>query len=194
LYCLVAVVVTAILPLNQISVEAPVMGVLQALGMPWATWVIGLGTIIALSSVLLVFQLGTVRVFYAVARDGLFPKSWAKVHPKFKTPHVATIASGIIVAIGGATLPINLLAEMCNLGTLAIYVMVCAAVLILRQTQPDLPRPFKVPFGPVIPILGLLGCMVVMAGLPALSWMLTLLWFGIGLVIYAVQFTKSAPA
>ncbi|MEB3206344.1 MAG: amino acid permease [Vampirovibrionales bacterium] len=192
LYCLVAVVVTAILPLQHISIEAPVMGVLQALGMPWATWVIGLGTIIALSSVLLVFQLGTVRVFYAVAREGLFPKNWAKVHPTFKTPHVATIASGILVALGGATLPINLLAEMCNLGTLAIYAIVCVAVLILRKTQPDLPRPFKVPFGPVIPVLGLLGCATVMAGLPALSWMLTLLWFAVGIIIYSVYLAKSA--
>ncbi|MEB3245391.1 MAG: amino acid permease [Vampirovibrionales bacterium] len=191
LYCLVAIAVTAITPLNQINVSAPVMGTLQALGYPWAVWVIGLGTLVALTSVLLVFQLGTVRVFYAVARDGFFPKSWAKIHPKFATPHVATIAAGVLVAVGGALLPINLLAEMCNLGTLAIYAVVCAAVLILRKTQPSRHRPFTVPFGPVIPWLGILGCAVMSAGLGALCWVLTLAWFAIGVGIYAVRLINA---
>jgi APA family basic amino acid/polyamine antiporter len=184
LYILVTAVITGIVPLNEINKEAAVVGAMKYMGYPWASWLISVGAIAGLSSVLLVLQMGGTRIFYAIARDGLLPAALARIHPKFQTPHICTIMVGLFVAIGGGLLPINLLAEMCNIGTLGAFMIVCIGVAILRFTDPKRHRPFKAPLGLTFPVLGTLGCVYVMTGLPLFTWVVTAVWFLIGMAIY----------
>jgi APA family basic amino acid/polyamine antiporter len=128
--------------------------------------------------------MGGVRIFYAIARDNLLPAFFAKVHPKFQTPHVCTIIVGIFVALGAATLPITLLAEMCNIGTLGAFIVVCLGVLLLRKTDPNRERPFRCPGGIILPLIGMLGCGFIAAYLPSVTWIMFLGWFALGMVIY----------
>jgi APA family basic amino acid/polyamine antiporter len=184
LYILVSAVITGVVPLHQINKEAAVVGAMRFMGYPWATWLISVGAIAGLSSVLLVLQMGGTRVFYAIARDGLLPPSLTKVHPKFQTPYICTILVGLFVAIGSGLLPINLLAEMCNIGTLGAFMIVCLGVAILRYSDPHRKRPFRAPLGLTFPILGTVGCLYVMTGLPLFTWVVTGGWFLLGLVLY----------
>jgi APA family basic amino acid/polyamine antiporter len=142
--------------------------------------------------VLVVLQMGGVRIFYAIARDGLLPAALAKLHPKFHTPHICTLIVGMFVALGSGLLPINLLAEMCNIGTLGAFMVVCLGVAILRYTEPKRHRPFRCPGGLLIPVVGMLGCAYVMKGLPLFTWIVTAGWFLLGLAIYfGYGFTHS---
>ncbi|MDH4378889.1 MAG: amino acid permease [Vampirovibrionales bacterium] len=184
LYILVTAAITGIVPLNQINKEAAVVGAMYAMGFKYASIAISVGAIAGLTSVLLVLQMGGTRIFYAIARDGLLPKFLAKVHPVYKTPHICTILVGIFVALGAGLLPINLLAEMCNIGTLGAFLVVCLGVMVLRFTDPDRKRPFKAPLGITFPILGIAGCVVVMSGLPVTTWVVTIGWFLLGMAIY----------
>ena len=184
LYILVTAVITAIVPLDQINKEAAVAGALNTMGQGWASILINLGAVIGLASVLLVFQMGGARVLYAVSRDGLLPNPMSKIHPKFKTPYVATVIIGLFTALGAGLLPINLLAEMCNIGTLGAFIVVCAGVAILRFTDPKRHRAFKAPLGLTTPIVGALGCLYVMSGLPAVTWVVATGWFLLGVIIY----------
>lgn len=184
LYILVTAVITSIVPLHEINREAAVVGAMKYMGYPWASWLVSIGAIAGLSSVLLVLQMGGTRIFYAIARDGLLPQALAKIHPKFQTPHICTIMVGLFVAIGGGLLPISLLAEMCNIGTLGAFMIVCIGVAILRFTDPDRHRPFKAPLGLTFPILGALGCIYITTGLPLFTWVVTGAWFLIGMMLY----------
>lgn len=184
LYILVTSVITGIVPLHSINKEAAVVGAMNFMGYPWASWLISVGAIAGLSSVLLVLQMGGTRIFYSIARDGLLPEALAKIHPKFQTPHICTIIVGLFVALGAGLLPINLLAEMCNIGTLGAFIIVCLGVAILRVTDPERKRPFKVPLGLTFPILGAAGCLYIMKGLPLFTWIVTGGWFLIGMAIY----------
>ncbi|MFN8615081.1 MAG: amino acid permease [Vampirovibrionales bacterium] len=184
LYILVTAAITGVVPLNEINREAAVVGAMYSMGFKYASLLISVGAIAGLTSVLLVLQMGGTRIFYAIARDGLLPKFLAKVHPTFKTPHICTILVGTFVAFGAGLLPINLLAEMCNIGTLGAFLVVCLGVMVLRFTDPTRPRPFKAPLGLTFPILGVLGCLVVMSGLPVTTWVVTIGWFLLGMVIY----------
>jgi basic amino acid/polyamine antiporter, APA family len=184
LYILVTAVITSIVPLNQISKEAAVAGAMSHIGFGWASLLINIGAIAGLTSVLLVLQMGGVRIFYAIARDGLLPKVLAKVHPKFQTPHICTVLVGLFVSFGAGLLPINLLAEMCNIGTLGAFMVVCLGVAILRFTDPKRVRPFRCPFGITFPLIGMLGCIYVMTGLPLFTWVVTGGWFILGLLLY----------
>lgn len=184
LYILVTSVITGIVPLHNINKEAAVVGAINYMGYPWASWMVSIGAIAGLSSVLLVLQMGGTRIFYAIARDGLLPEMLAKVHPKFQTPHICTVIVGLFVAAGSGLLPINLLAEMCNIGTLGAFMIVCIGVAILRFTDADRKRPFKAPLGLTFPILGTVGCIYVMSGLPLMTWVVTGAWFLLGMVLY----------
>lgn len=197
LYILVTTVITGIVPLNQINKEAAVVGAMQMMGYPWASILISVGAIAGLTSVLLVLQMGGTRIFYSIARDGLLPEVLAKIHPKFQTPHICTILVGVFVALGSGLLPINLLAEMCNIGTLGAFLVVCLGVAILRFTDPNRNRPFKAPLGLTFPLLGVIGCLAVMLGIPDFSgktawigglppttWFVTLAWFLLGMILY----------
>ncbi len=184
LYILVTAVITGVVPLHQINKEAAVVGAMKYMGYPWASWLVSIGAIAGLSSVLLVLQMGGTRIFYAIARDGLLPAALAKIHPKFQTPHVCTILVGLFVAIGGGLLPINLLAEMCNIGTLGAFMIVCIGVAILRFSDPNRHRPFRAPLGLTFPILGAMGCIWITTGLPLFTWVVTGAWFLLGMLLY----------
>ncbi len=184
LYIAVTAIITGVVPLDAINKEAAVIGAMNMMGYPWASVVVSIGTIAGLTSVLLVLQMAGTRIFYAISRDGLLPAALSKIHPKFHTPHICTIITGIFVAVGGGLLPINLLAEMCNIGTLGAFMVVCAGVAILRITDPDRKRPFRAPLGLTFPIIGFLGCGFVMTGLPLTTWIVTISWFLLGICIY----------
>jgi basic amino acid/polyamine antiporter, APA family len=184
LYIAVSAVITGIVPLDQINKEAAVAATMSYLGYDWASLLVNIGAIAGLTSVLLVLQMGGVRIFYAISRDNLLPAVLAKVHPKFQTPHVCTIIVGAFVALFAAMLPITLLAEMCNIGTLAAFIVVCLGVVLLRFTDAERPRHFKCPGGIILPLIGIAGCIYIATGLPSVTWALFWGWFALGMVIY----------
>jgi APA family basic amino acid/polyamine antiporter len=153
-------------------------------GRPWVQAIISAGALAGLTSVLLVFQLGQPRIFMAMARDGLLPQYFAKIHPRFRTPHVTTIWTGI--AVGGVAMltDIGSLSDLTNIGTLFAFALVCIGVIILRRTDPNRPRPFRVPWVPLFPILGVLFCAALMLSLPLETWVRFFVWLGIGMLIY----------
>lgn len=185
LYIAVAAVLTGMVRYDRINIDAPVSDAFRQMGLPWAQFLISLGALSGITSVLLVMMLSQPRVMLAMARDGLVPSGFfGDVHPKFKTPWKSTILTGFFVALMGSFLPLRILAELVNIGTLLAFVIVCAAVLIMRKTHPDAERPFRVPFSPVIPTLGILICLLLMFSLPAENWIRLFVWLGLGFVIY----------
>jgi APA family basic amino acid/polyamine antiporter len=185
LYIAVAGVVTGMVPYNQINIDAPVSDAFRVVGLPWAELLVSIGAVAGITSVLLVMMLSQPRIFLAMARDGLLPTGFfGAVHERFRTPWKSTILTGLCVAAMGAFLPLRILAELVNIGTLLAFVIVCAAVLIMRRTHPEVHRPFRVPFGPVIPVLGILSCMMLMFSLPVANWVRLAVWLVIGLIIY----------
>jgi basic amino acid/polyamine antiporter, APA family len=185
LYVAVAAVLTGMVPAAQISVEAPVAAAFAGRGLTWAQFIISLGAVAGITSVLLVLMLSQPRVLLAMARDGLLPESFfGAVHERFRTPWKSTILTGCIVALGAALVPLRILAELVNIGTLLAFVMVCLAVLIMRRTNPQAPRPFRCPFVPVVPVLGVALCLLLMLSLPPENWLRLVIWLALGMVIY----------
>jgi len=185
LYIAVAVVLTGMVPYHRIDIDAPVSNAFKQVGVAWAQFLISLGAIAGITSVLLVMMLSQPRVLLAMARDGLLPKSFfGAVHDRFRTPWKSTILTGAFVGFMAALVPLRILAELVNIGTLFAFVMVCAAVLIMRHTHPDAERPFRAPFVPVVPILGILLCLLLMFSLPAENWWRLIAWLITGLIIY----------
>jgi APA family basic amino acid/polyamine antiporter len=185
LYIAVVAVLTGMVPYNQIDTGAGVSMAFKSVGLAWAEALIAIAGVAGITSVLLVMMLSAPRVFLAMSRDGMLPHSFfGAVHPKFKTPYKSTILVGVAVAIMTGFLPIDALLQMTNIGTLFAFAIVCAAVLIMRRTNPDAKRPFKCPAVPLIPILGIASCLMLMFSLPAENWLRLAVWLGIGLVIY----------
>ena len=151
---------------------------------PWAQALVSAGALAGMTSVLLVFQLGQPRIFMAMARDGLLPRYFARIHPRYRTPYITTIWTGVVVGGVAALTDIGSLADLTNIGTLFAFALVCIGVVILRRTDPTRPRPFRVPLVPIFPILGVLFCMALMLSLPVLTWLRFFAWLIIGLVIY----------
>jgi APA family basic amino acid/polyamine antiporter len=185
LYILVAGVLTGMVPYDQINLDAPVAGAFATLGLETAVFIISVGAIAGLTSVLLVLMLSQTRVLLAMARDGMIPMSFfGAVHPRFQTPHRTTILVGVLVGLVGATFPLKILADLVNIGTLMAFVVVCGAVLVMRRSEPDLHRPFRTPWVPVIPVLGIATNLMLMFALGWENWLRLFVWLGIGLVIY----------
>ena len=185
LYIAVSAVLTGMVPYNKINIDAPVSDAFKQVGLPWAQFLVSLGALTGITSVLLVMMLSQPRVLLAMARDGLLPKSFfGAVHHKFRTPYKSTILTGIVVGLAGAFIPLRVLAELVNIGTLLAFVIVCLAVLIVRVTHPDQPRPFRAPLWPFLPIAGVLSCLLLMFSLPSENWWRLIIWLLIGFVIY----------
>ncbi len=185
LYILVAGVLTGMVRYDQIDIDAPVANAFAQRGLPVAVFFISLGAVVGITSVLLVLLLSQARVLLAMARDGLIPyRFFGAVHPRFRTPHRATILTGVLVAAAAALFPLKLLAELVNIGTLMAFVIVCTAVIVMRRTNPDLPRPFRTPWVPVVPGLGVLANLALMFSLGWENWVRLVVWLLIGFVIY----------
>jgi APA family basic amino acid/polyamine antiporter len=186
LYLAVAAVVTGMSPLAEIDRSAPVAVAFRRLGLDFAASLISLGALAGLTSVLLVMLLGQSRIFFAMSRDGLLPAWFSAVHPRFRTPHVSTALVGMVVAVIAAFVPLVDLVELVNIGTLFAFVIVSGGVIVLRRTEPDLPRPFRCPFVPWLPMLSIAACIYLMTPLPLATWIRFVVWLVIGLAIYGV--------
>ena len=185
LYVAVVAVLTGMVPYKDLDPHAGVSSAFKGVGLKWAEFVIAAAGVAGITSVLLVMMLSAPRVFMAMARDGLVPKKFfADVHPTYKTPWKSTILIGIFVAVLAGLLPIDALLHLTNIGTLFAFVIVCMAVLIMRRTNPDANRPFRCPLVPIVPILGILCCLVLMLSLPWENWLRLIIWLAIGMVIY----------
>ena len=185
LYILLAAVLTGVVHYPELNVPDPIAVGVDATGLTWLSPLIKLGAICGLSSVVLVGMLAQSRIFYTMANDGLLPPWVARIHPRFRTPHLTTIVTGLVMAVVAGTTSIAALGELVSMGTLFTFVIVCAGVLVLRRTRPDLVRPFRTPWSPVVPLLGVATCAYLMSGLPGETWLRLLLWMGAGLVVYA---------
>ncbi|HEY3174823.1 MAG TPA: amino acid permease [Candidatus Polarisedimenticolia bacterium] len=185
LYIAVVAVLTGMVPYDKLDVGAPVAEAFSQVGLGWAHFLIAAAGVAGITSVMLVMMLSQPRVLLAMARDGLLPKSFfGAVHDRFRTPWKSTILTGIFVGTLAAFLPINVLLDLVNMGTLMAFAIVCGAVLIMRRTNPGAERPFRVPFVPVVPLLGIGSCLLLMFSLPPENWLRLIVWLAIGLVIY----------
>jgi APA family basic amino acid/polyamine antiporter len=185
LYIAVAAVLTGLIPQAQIDIHAPVADALNRVGFKWGAALVAIGAVAGITSVLVVMMLGQIRVFFAMSRDRLLGPWLSRVHPRFGTPHHATLVTGIGVAVLSALIPIGDAADMTNIGTLFAFVLVCLGVIVLRYAQPDYPRPFRLPFMPLVPIVGMLACLGLMGFLPGLTWIRFGIWTIVGILVYA---------
>jgi len=190
LYMSVSAIMTGVVPYQKLGVPDPVALVLNELHMPWASIIVSLGAIAAITSVLLVLLVGQSRILFAMSRDGLLPPVLSKVHKRFKTPYMATIFTALVVAVGSALLPIRVVAELCAIGTLFAFMIVCCGVIILRFSRKDIRRPFKVPLFPWLPGAGALLCAYLMINLPKTAWERFAIWLVIGLAIFFLYSRK----
>ena len=184
LYILVSGLLTGMVPYAALNVADPVAVGIDAAGVRWGSFLVKLGAIAGLGSVMLVMLLGQSRVFYSMARDGLLPEWAGKVHQRFRTPYISSITVGLFVAVFASLIPIGILGELVSIGTLLAFVIVCAGVWLLRIRRPELRRPFKTPWVPFVPIMGIVISFALMASLPFDTWIRLFVWLAIGMVIY----------
>ncbi|WP_166628449.1 amino acid permease [Streptomyces sp. GC420] len=184
LYVLVSIVVTGMQNYTELSVDAPLADAFKATGHPWYAGVISFGAAVGLTTVCMILLLGQTRVFFAMSRDGLLPRFFSRVHPKFKTPHRPTILLGVLIAVLAGFTSLSELAELVNIGTLFAFVVVALGVVILRRTRPDLPRAFRTPLVPLVPVLSVAASLWLMLNLPAETWVRFGIWMALGFLVY----------
>jgi len=180
-------------PAQMEGSDAPLATALdEGAGVSWAAWILALGALIAITSVVLVIFYGQTRIFFAMSRDGLLPERLADVHPRYGTPAKLTVGLGILIALLAAFVPLDEIVKLVNIGTLFAFVLVNIGVIVLRRTRPDMPRPYRVPFSPVFPVLGVACAVYLMTDLPLATWVRFVVWLAIGLVIYALYGYKHS--
>lgn len=184
LYIAVAAVLTGLVPYPRLNVADPVVEGVRVIGLGWLSLGVELGALIGLTTVILVLLYGQSRIFATMASDGLLPPVFSRVHPKFGTPWISQLIIGVCVAIAAATMPIDELGKLVGAGTLFAFILVCIAVIYLRRAEPHVHRPFRVPHVPLLPLLGILACGGLLAGLGEYTWVRLGAWLAIGLVIY----------
>ena len=192
LYLLVSGLLTATVHYSRLNIGAPVSLAIRETGVKWGSYVVNAGALAGLSTVMLVMLLGQSRVFYSMAHDGLLWKWAGDIHPKFRTPWKSTAVTGLFVAFTGALVPIGDLGQMVSIGTLMAFVIVCAGVWVMRRTRPEIPRPFKTPWVPLVPILGILISLAMMLGLNGVTWVRLVVWLIIGMTIYFTYGVKNS--
>jgi APA family basic amino acid/polyamine antiporter len=192
LYIVVSGLLTATVHYSRLNIGAPVSLAIRETGVKWGSYVVNAGALAGLSTVMLVMLLGQSRVFYSMANDGLLWKWAGDIHPRFRTPWKSTAVVGVAVAFVGALVPIGSLGQMVSIGTLLAFVIVCGAVWLLRIRRPDLARPFKTPLVPLVPILGIIVSLGLMAGLNGVTWLRLIIWLLIGFVIYFTYSVKHS--
>jgi APA family basic amino acid/polyamine antiporter len=172
-------------PYDKISIDAPLSQAFRQVGLGWAHFLISLGALAGITSVLMVLLLSQPRIMLAMARDGLLPATFfGAIHDRFHTPWKSTILTGVVVGLMGALMPLRILAELVNVGTLMAFIFVCVAVLAMRRIDPDARRPFRCPLVPVVPLLGIAFCLLLMFSLPWENWLRLIIWLLIGFGIY----------
>ena len=184
IYIAVGLVMTGLVPYPRLNVASPLALAVETTQVSWLPPVVNFGAICGLSSVILVNMLAQSRIFYSMSRDGLLPPLFSRLHPRFRTPHVTTTITGIVVAIASGLFPIGVLGQLVSMGTLLAFAIVCTGVLILRRTAPDVARPFRTPGMPWVPVVGTLICFYLMSGLPLATWIRLFVWLAVGLTIY----------
>ena len=184
LYIAITLMLTGMVPYPQLANDAPVANAFQSLGMKWIGAAISATAIASILSVIFAFMLAAARIWFALSRDGLLPGWFAKVHPKYGTPHRPTIALGVFTALVAALFPLGEVAKLVNIGVLSAFIVICSAVLLLRVRKPDLPRAFRTPWVPVIPVVGILFSIWLLSELAAITWMVFLVWVALGALIY----------
>jgi APA family basic amino acid/polyamine antiporter len=190
LYGAVSLVLTGIMPFSKLGTSSPVADALKSLGYNNLRLIVTAGALIGMVSGLLVYQYGQARIWFAMSRDRLLPPLFSKVHRTFQTPHISTWIAGFVVGIPAGLWDIDTFAELSNIGTLFAFMLVSVGVIVLRKKQPERPRSFRVPFVPLFPILSIICCLVLMMGLPLITWLRFFVWLAIGLIIYFV-FSKK---
>ena len=184
IYVIVGIVATGLVPYQQLKAADPLAQALELAGLPIAGWFVAFGAVVSLTAVLLVFQYGQPRIFFAMARDGMLPAWAAKIHPKYRTPHITTVVTGVAVAVGSLVMDENEIYDLTSIGTLAAFALVCLGVLVLRYKDPSRPRPFRVPLVWLVTVAGAVACVYTMMGLPRTAWERFGIWLAIGAVIY----------
>jgi APA family basic amino acid/polyamine antiporter len=184
IYVIVGLVATGIVPYTDLASADPLARALTLAGLPTASWIVAAGAVVSMTAVLLVFQYGQTRIFFGMAKDGLFPKWATKIHPTRRIPHISTLLIGLLVGLASLVAEENIIYDLVNIGTLAAFLLVCIGVMVLRYRDPHRHRPFKVPFVYVVGTLGALACLYTIKGLPSRAWYTFGIWMAIGLVLY----------
>jgi len=194
LYIAVAVVLIGIVPYTRLNVADPIAVGIEATGLTWFSPVVKVSALFGLFSTMLVQLLGQTRIFFSMSRDGLLPPLFGRVHPRFRTPHLSTMLTGVIVAVAAGLLPLTTLSQLVSMGTLLAFTLACLGIIILRRTSPSLERPFRTPGLPWVPVLGAVACVAQMVGLPWETWARLIIWLAVGMLVYFAYGRQNALA